>query len=285
VYFAYTATATGMATISLCSANYDTVLAVYMGFSCPVFDPGPGFCDDDFCGGGAGSQLTIAVTAGDQWLVRISGFGGATGMGNLVISIPQPAVITAANPPTAGGNPYEPGQVYRDVLDTGMGATATAGIGAAGTANQGPIQYAPILVTFNNPVTFGTADLTIACTRIPCPTVVSVSSAGNTSTINLSGAIPPLGCTSLTFSNGQRVQYRSHPGNTNGDSASNTVDLLALVTALNNGQAAMAANLGRYNIDRAGAVNTVDLLRLVQLLNGVNTTQVFSGQPVDACPP
>jgi hypothetical protein len=165
-----------------------------------------------------------------------------------------------------------------------MGATVTAGIGALGTGSQGPIQYAPILVTFNNLVTFGTADVTIACTRIPCPTVVSVSSACNTSTINLSAAIPPGGCTTLTFSNGQRVQYRSHPGNANLDNASNTQDLLALVTAINNGSANQPGNLARYNVDRTGGVNTQDLLREVQLLNGVNTTQSFNGATVDACP-
>ncbi|HEY3243860.1 MAG TPA: hypothetical protein VGM03_10965 [Phycisphaerae bacterium] len=285
VYFAYTATVSGLVTISLCSANFDTVLAVYPGFTCPVADPGPGFCNDDFCAPSGGSQLSIAVNAGDQWLIRISGFAGAQGSGNLVISAPLPGVIIAANPPTAGGNPYEPSQPFRDVLDTGTTAALTRGIGAAGTPPQGPIQYAPILVTFGDLVTFGTSDVSIACTRTPCPTVVSVSSSGNTSTINLSGAIPPLGCTTLTFWNAQRVQYRSHPANSSMDSASNTQDLLALVVALNNGSANLAGNLARYNVDRMHGVNTLDLLRLVQLLNGTNTTQVFSGATVDACPP
>ncbi|HEY3242770.1 MAG TPA: dockerin type I domain-containing protein [Phycisphaerae bacterium] len=83
---------------------------------------------------------------------------------------------------------------------------------------------------------------------------------------------------------GQKLQYQSLPGDVNLDGTSNTVDLLALVTALNNGSANLSDNLARYNIDRMGGVNTQDLLRLVQLLNGVNTTQVFNGATVAPCP-
>jgi hypothetical protein len=213
-----------------------------------------------------------------------AGIGTVT---SLTINVGVAAMITAANPPTAAGNPFEPGLPYRDVLDTGSGATATAGIGAAGTSGQayvgGSVQYSPILVTFNNPVTFGTADVSIACTRAPCPTVTSASSAGNTTTINLSGAIPPLGCTTLTIGGTNQVQYRSNPGNVTFDSGTNTQDLLGLVQALNNGQG--SANPARYNINRDGFVNTQDLLRLVQLLNGVSTTHVFAtAGPADACP-
>jgi hypothetical protein len=210
---------------------------------------------------------------------------------NLVAIKPAavPLTIVAANPPAPSGNPYQPGQPYTDALDTSAGtptSALTAGIGAGGTPGQGSISYAPIQVTFNNPVTFVTADVTISCTRAPCPSVMSASSSGSTTTINLTAAIPPLGCTSLTFTGGQRVQYRSHPGDPTLDNSSATTDLLAIVTAINNGTANTPGNLGRYNIDRTGGVNTQDLLREVQLLNGVNTTNVFAtAGPADACPP
>jgi hypothetical protein len=62
--------------------------------------------------------------------------------------------------------------------------------------------------------------------------------------------------------------------------------LLWLVQHLNDGSANLPENQARYNIDRSagGQVNTSDLLRIVQLLNGVNTTQVFNGASVAACP-
>jgi len=64
---------------------------------------------------------------------------------------------------------------------------------------------------------------------------------------------------------------------------SNTVDLLVLVQALNNGSA--GANLARYDVNRSGVVNTVDLLRVVQLLNGTGTSDAFNVKTVAACPP
>jgi hypothetical protein len=59
------------------------------------------------------------------------------------------------------------------------------------------------------------------------------------------------------------------------------------VQRLNDGTANLPGNYARYNLNRSGEsppVNTADLLRLVQLLNGVNTTQVFNGASVAACP-
>jgi hypothetical protein len=199
--------------------------------------------------------------------------------------------ITSANPPAAADNPYEPGQPYTDLLDTGSGATVTAGIGAAGTAPQGGIQYAPIRVTFSGAPSPApsSGNITVACTGGTCPSVTSVTAVNATTfDIDLSGGIPPLHCTTLTFAGGQTLQYRSHPGNLNLDMATNTQDLLALVQALNNGSANMAANFARYNVNRSTEsppVNTQDLLRLVQLLNGTNTTQVFAGATAAACPP
>jgi hypothetical protein len=204
--------------------------------------------------------------------------------------------IVSANPPTAAGNPYQPGQPFTDALDTGMGPTVMAGIGAIGTLPQGPIQYDPISVTFNaTPTPFPDAsNVTVSCTggSQPCPAVALVlpGASPNQFDVFLTGSIPPLGCTTFTFAGtapGQELQYRSNPGNVNLDGSSNTQDLLSLVLALNNGSANMAANFARYNVNRSQEgtpVNTQDLLRLVQLLNGVNTTQTFAGAAAAACP-
>ncbi|HEY3243732.1 MAG TPA: hypothetical protein VGM03_10310, partial [Phycisphaerae bacterium] len=256
-------------------------------------------------GGGYGSDQGLPSVRGTRVTMKSNAGDGPTDFTSPIPGFPTPntdyaaraaiysaaavvATVTAANPPLPDANPYESGQVYRDVLDTGGGLSLTEGIGAGGTANQGGIQYSPILVTYSGAPTPApsTGNVTLSCTRAPCPVITSVAPAGgNTFAITLSGAIPPLGCTTLTLPTNQKVQYRSHPGNVNLDNATNTQDLLALVTALNNGSANQAGNLARYNVDRDGGVNTQDLLRTVQLLNGVNTTQVFAGAGVDACPP
>jgi hypothetical protein len=206
--------------------------------------------------------------------------------------------IVSANPPTAAGNPYQPGQPYADVLDTGMGATVTAGIGATGTLPQGAIQYSPIHVTFSGTISPlpTPANVTVTCTggSLPCPTVTAVVPGGvNEFLLTLSGGIPPLSCTTITFmgtATGEKLQYRSNPGNVNLDAfGATTQDLLFLVQRINDGSANLTENLARYNVNRSALlpphVNTQDLLRLVQLLNGVNTTQVFNGAVGAACPP
>jgi hypothetical protein len=201
-------------------------------------------------------------------------------------------VIVSANPPT--DNPYVTGQqAYRDVLDTGMSNALTAGIGGAGTQPQGGVQYAQISVTFSATPTPAPniGNVGIACTGGNCPAMVGVSGSGSGPyVITLSGVIPPTHCTTLAFSGsaaGQKLQYQFLPGDVDMDGAPNTIDLLWLVQRLNDGSANVPSNRARYNVNRSNEsppVNTVDLLRLVQLLNGVNTTQVFNGATVAACP-
>jgi hypothetical protein len=206
--------------------------------------------------------------------------------------------IFGANPPIASANPYQPGQPFTDVLDTGTGSGLTAGIGAPGTQPQGSIVYSPIHVTFStapNPEP-APANISVSCVggSSPCPAVQSVvpGAGANEYLVTLTSAIPPLSCTTISFSGnaaGQKLQYRSSPGNVNLDNfGANTQDLAFLVARINDGTANLPENVARYNVNRSALqppnVNTQDLLRLVQLLNGVNTTQVFNGAAVAACP-
>jgi hypothetical protein len=215
-------------------------------------------------------------------------------------SVPAVTQIVAANPPIKCLNPYKFNQPYRDALDTGTGAALTAGIGGAGTANQGPIGYSPILVTFGlAPTEAPTPDnVVVSCTdmagngAVDCPTVTQITSTTpGTYEITLSGPIAPRECTTIDFSAvaaDEKVQYQSLPGDVNLDGIATTQDLLWLVLRMNDGAANLPVNWGRYNVNRSDEtvdpVNTQDLLRLVQLLNGANTTQVFNGAAVAACP-
>ena len=86
IWYAYTASCTGTLTVSLCGSSYDTKLAVYDGAFCPSISGTALACDDDFClPSGRQSELTLPVTAGNRYLIRIGGFEGAQGAGVLTL--------------------------------------------------------------------------------------------------------------------------------------------------------------------------------------------------------
>ncbi len=75
VWYCYTATCTGPAVVSLCGSEFDTKLAVYSGCGCPTASPLA--CSDDDCGDGVEnvqSRLTVSLTAGQQYMVRVGSY-------------------------------------------------------------------------------------------------------------------------------------------------------------------------------------------------------------------
>jgi len=86
LWYCYTATCTGTATISLCGSDYDTKLAVYSGCRCPR--AAATACSEDACGSGVErmeSRLEIPVTAGSKYRLRVGAFENAQGVGRLTI--------------------------------------------------------------------------------------------------------------------------------------------------------------------------------------------------------
>jgi len=95
MWYKYTATCSGEATVSLLGSNYDTKLAVYDGGDCNPTSARLIECNDDF-GSGYQSQITFTAVAGSQYLIEIGGYGSATGEGVLNVSCtgqpgPQPS--------------------------------------------------------------------------------------------------------------------------------------------------------------------------------------------------
>ncbi|UCD76145.1 MAG: hypothetical protein JSV91_04325 [Phycisphaerales bacterium] len=83
VWFRYGASCDGEATVDLCSADFDTVVAIY-GSNCPS-DPGEIIaCNDDYCG--SQSLVTFPVVGGTIYTIRVGGGGGAMGSGTMEIS-------------------------------------------------------------------------------------------------------------------------------------------------------------------------------------------------------
>jgi hypothetical protein len=84
VWYVYTASCTGCATVSLCGSSFDTMMAVYDGSSCYPAIEDLLISNDDYCG--HQSQVNFPVTSGNKYLIEIGGYYGWTGAGNLTIS-------------------------------------------------------------------------------------------------------------------------------------------------------------------------------------------------------
>ena len=109
VWFLYTATAGGTATIDTCAGPAgsltDTVIIVYDGAMCPIAgDPAIASDDDTCAAGGAGSafasEVQVPVCAGDTLLIQVGGWNGAEGDAILSVNVAAPSNddCTAATP-------------------------------------------------------------------------------------------------------------------------------------------------------------------------------------------
>lgn len=90
VWFCWTPSASGLVAFATCGgATWDTKLAVYAGCDCAATGTSILACSDDTCG--TQSRVTIAATAGQQYLVRLGGYGAseagaASGSGTLMVT-------------------------------------------------------------------------------------------------------------------------------------------------------------------------------------------------------
>ncbi|NOT01333.1 MAG: hypothetical protein HOP29_11975 [Phycisphaerales bacterium] len=84
IWFRHAASCTGILTVSTCASTFDTALAVYAGDACPTGQPTA--CSDDDCEFGTGSLVTVNVTTGQAFIIRVGGFSGANGDGTLIIT-------------------------------------------------------------------------------------------------------------------------------------------------------------------------------------------------------
>jgi hypothetical protein len=89
IWFTHTAAATGSLKVSTCGSFFDTELAVYTAGTCPGNDTTLIDCNDDdgFCNLG-NSSVSVFVTVGQTYLIRVGGFDGtqASGSGTLTLT-------------------------------------------------------------------------------------------------------------------------------------------------------------------------------------------------------
>ncbi len=156
IWFDHVATCTGLLTISTCdNATFDTRLAVYgtelPSCICPTDNTSLLACNDDAPGCGSGtSELSMPVTEGSCYTVRVGGVGAAEGTGSLTIMC-SPDLCTNAVPvsvgtttpgstantevndigPDCGTGPVDSPGVWYSVTGTGNLMTASLCFGAA----------------------------------------------------------------------------------------------------------------------------------------------------------
>jgi len=88
IWYNYTATCTGNLFVSTCNqADYDTTLAVFDGSNCSdaLNDNSTLDCNDNAFGCGFTSEVVAPVITGQQYLIRVAGFNGAHGTGDISI--------------------------------------------------------------------------------------------------------------------------------------------------------------------------------------------------------
>ncbi len=103
IWYCYTPSMSGKATISLCGSGYDTKLAVYDGCVCSPLGPELA-CNDDACG--LQSEVELNVTAGNSYLIEVGGYSSNTGEGILNITVEDPCEVTCTG--TDEGEPCTP---------------------------------------------------------------------------------------------------------------------------------------------------------------------------------
>jgi len=85
IWFCYTASCTGKATIDLAGSSYDTMLAVYDGCECYPTLNDLIECNDDF-GNTYQSKIVFDAVAGNQYLIEVGGYALDAGQGLLNVS-------------------------------------------------------------------------------------------------------------------------------------------------------------------------------------------------------
>jgi len=106
IWFCYTASCTGKATVNLAGSSYDTMLAVYDGCECYPTVTDMIECNDDF-GNTRQSKIVFDAVAGSRYLIEVGGYGREAGQGLLTVSCqgvqpPQPSKDDCQNAKPVG---------------------------------------------------------------------------------------------------------------------------------------------------------------------------------------
>ncbi len=284
IWYNYTASCDAALTVRLCGSTFDTKVAVYEGCACPISDAVLLGCDDDGCGtiGGA-SEVTVPVTSGNCYKVRIGGFGAASGTGiadlsllpeqeqnpTLRLDFPDPAfryevggqfeltlsMVSLCGSPAAGFQAfleYDPSEL---IFDGATYSTAPFDLAliAPGDVNPEPglINLAAGIdqTTGQGPTSADAALVSLSFTVEACGATVSFRESNPPSRLtNLDGGEI---ATELVDSPSPQC-----PGDVNGDGTVDAQDLIQVVNAWETGNCVS-------DINGDGVVNVTDLIEVI----------------------
>lgn len=86
VWYEYEATCSGEMTVSLCNSSFPTKLGIYEGSTCPSQPDTIAACDTISCPANTFSEITMPVTEGETFIIRIGGRVNQTGSGMIDIT-------------------------------------------------------------------------------------------------------------------------------------------------------------------------------------------------------
>lgn len=107
VWYSYRAPADGTLEVDTCGSSFDTVLSIHT--DCPGTTGNELDCNDnsDECGGGSyQSNLSVAVTEGTVYLVRLAGYDGAYGEYDVTFNGPVDVTAPTPDPMTFSAEPW-----------------------------------------------------------------------------------------------------------------------------------------------------------------------------------
>ncbi len=94
IWFNHPATFDGTLVIDTCGSTFDSKIAVYSGSGCTNFDTRMIACNDDTACTATdtlNARITLAITAGQNYTVRVGGYNNAGGLGQItLIATPTP---------------------------------------------------------------------------------------------------------------------------------------------------------------------------------------------------
>lgn len=94
IWYCYTSSCSGTATLETCGSSFDTIAAVYNGCSCPSTSSAIA-CEDSGCFDQ--SRVEFPVTACSSYLLRVGGYLGEQGPGILSVSCDPDPIVTDCN--------------------------------------------------------------------------------------------------------------------------------------------------------------------------------------------
>jgi hypothetical protein len=252
VWFTYTATCTGELFVDTCgTAAFDTRLAVYQGAGCPLFPFDLLACNDDGadCPDGT-SALVVTVVEGQQYTVRVGGFGPQDGgPGSLQVSFSPVLQLTVDTEPDG----FQPGEtVLVHVQMANLCGAEAAGFQAFVEFDEGTLEFVAGTYTpqpFGLPVIF---PITATAGQIDMAAGVD-KSAGQMPT-SVDAVLATLEFTSLISQCEPVVQFREgDPPSRLTDAAGNPIEPLQLLD-----QVACSGD-----VNRDGTVDVDDLVAVI----------------------